>query len=115
MAVSLTPPQSLLQQPQAAPLTLHCQADEQLPQSHGVLCLADVTTPVSALGAVPDGELGHVALLGDEVPPSGLDLHLWLGDAPQPGEPRCRGALSHTAGQGHVVTHKAGLWGLRLQ
>lgn len=101
------------QQPQAALLTLHRQADEHLPQPHGVLCFADVTAPIDALGAVLDGEVGHVALLGNEVPPSRFDL--WLGDAPQPGESCCRHALGHTARQGHVVTHKTGLWGLQFQ
>lgn len=78
----------------------------------GFCALQTLTAAVGALGAVPDSEPGHIALLGDEVPPSGLDLHLRLGDVPQPGDPRCQGALSHTARQGHIVTHKAGLWGL---
>lgn len=101
--------------PATAPLTLHREADKELPEPHGVLGLADIAAAVSALGAVLDGEPGHVALLGDEESPPRLDLHLGLGDVPEPAEPSCRGALGHPAGQGHVVTHKAGLWGLRFQ
>lgn len=101
--------------PATAPLTFHREAHEQLPEPHGVLGLADVAAAVAALGAVLDGEPGHVPLLADEEPPPGLDLHLGLPDVPQPAEPSCRCALGHPAGQGHVVTHKAGLRGIRFQ
>lgn len=101
--------------PATAPLTLHREADEELPEPHGVLGLADVAAAVGGLGAVLDGEAGHVALVGDEEPAPRLDLHLGLGDVPQPAEPSCRGALRHPARQGHVVTHKAGLGGIRFQ
>lgn len=101
--------------PATAPLTFHCEADKELPEPHGVLGLADVAAAVGALGAVLDGEPGHVALLGDKEPTPGLDLHLGLGDVPQPAEPSCRRALGHPARQGHIVTHKARLGGIRFQ
>lgn len=101
--------------PATAPLTLHREADKELPEPHGVLGLADVAAAISALGAVLDGEPGHVALLDDEEPPPRLDLHLGSGDVPEPAEPSRGSALGHPACQSHVVTHKAGLGGLGFQ